>query len=102
MHPAGGSISRTARVSTARWNLKEAEGKTLARRTGITYEAYIPDKKANMNEEDADSMTEMSDSHPEGTARNAGEHGRSASSVTADREPTDPKNQKHLKLSTAS
>jgi len=32
MHPTGGSISRTARVSTARWNLKEAEGKTLGRR----------------------------------------------------------------------
>ena len=44
-----------------------------------------------MNEEDADSMTEMSDSRPEGTARNAGEHGRSVSNVTADRETTDPK-----------
>ncbi len=46
-----------------------------------------------MNEEDADSMTEMSDSRPEGTARNAGEHGRSVSNVTADRETTDPKQQ---------
>jgi len=49
-----------------------------------------------MNEEDAASMTEMSDSHPDGTARNAGEHGRSASSVTADREATDPKCQTGL------
>ena len=55
-----------------------------------------------MNEEDTDSMTEMSDSHPEGTARDAGEYGRSVSSVTADRESIDPKNQKHLKLSMAS
>ena len=31
----GGIVSRTARVSTVRWNLKEAAGKTLARRTGI-------------------------------------------------------------------
>jgi hypothetical protein len=29
-HPARGSVSRTARVSIARWNLKEAEGKSLA------------------------------------------------------------------------
>jgi hypothetical protein len=28
--PARGTVSRTARVSTARWNLKEAEGKSLA------------------------------------------------------------------------
>ncbi len=33
-HPTGGSVSRTARVSIARWNLKEAAGKALARRTG--------------------------------------------------------------------
>jgi hypothetical protein len=46
MHPTGGSISRTARVSIARWNLKEAEGKPLARRTEITYEACTPDEKA--------------------------------------------------------
>jgi hypothetical protein len=32
--PTGGTASWTARVSTARWNLKEAAGKTLARRTG--------------------------------------------------------------------
>ena len=49
-----------------------------------------------MNEEDAASMTEMSDSRPEGTARNAGEYGRSASSVTADREATDPRYQTGL------
>ncbi|HOH30605.1 MAG TPA: hypothetical protein PLC40_13090, partial [Candidatus Hydrogenedentes bacterium] len=33
--PAAGTVSRTARVSIARWNLKEAAGKTLARRTEI-------------------------------------------------------------------
>ena len=35
MDPTGGTISRTARVFTVRWNLKEAAGKTLARRTEI-------------------------------------------------------------------
>ena len=30
MTPAGGIMSRTARVAIVRWNLKEAEGKTLA------------------------------------------------------------------------
>lgn len=50
----------------------------------------------SMYEEDTDSMTEMSDSRPEGTARNAGEYGRSVSSVTADRESTDPKQQMGL------
>ena len=34
-----GTASRTARVFTARWNLKEAAGKIPARRTEITYEA---------------------------------------------------------------
>jgi hypothetical protein len=34
-----GTASRTARVSTARWNLKEAAGKLPARRTEIAYEA---------------------------------------------------------------
>jgi len=34
-----GTDSRTARVSRATWNLKEAAGKVLARRTGIAYEA---------------------------------------------------------------
>ena len=33
--PSGGTVSRTARVTIARWNLKEAEGKALARRTEI-------------------------------------------------------------------
>ncbi len=31
--------SRTARVSIVRWNLKEAEGKSLVRRTEIAYKA---------------------------------------------------------------
>jgi len=44
--PAGGIVSWTARVSTARGNLKEAVGKTLAWRTGIAYEAAMPDEKA--------------------------------------------------------
>jgi len=34
-----GTVSRTARVSGATRNLKEAAGKTLARRTEIAYEA---------------------------------------------------------------
>jgi hypothetical protein len=34
-----GTPSRTARVSTARWNLKEAEGKLPARGTRTVYEA---------------------------------------------------------------
>ena len=34
-----GTASGTARVSTARWNLKEAAGKLPARRTEIAYEA---------------------------------------------------------------
>ena len=45
-HPARGSASRTARVSTARWNLKEAVSKTLVRRTGSTYEAAAADERA--------------------------------------------------------
>lgn len=36
-----GTASRTARVSIARWNLKEAAGKIPARRTEITYEAVL-------------------------------------------------------------
>jgi len=36
-----GTDSRTARVSVARRNLKEAAGKLPARRTGIAYEAVI-------------------------------------------------------------
>jgi hypothetical protein len=35
-------------VSTVRWNLKEAAGKTLARRTEIAYKAVMPDEKANI------------------------------------------------------
>ena len=35
-------------MSIARWNLKEAAGKTLARRTEITYEALKLDEKANI------------------------------------------------------
>ena len=46
--PTGGTVSRTARVSIARWNLKEAAGKALARRTEIAYEAVILDEKANL------------------------------------------------------
>jgi hypothetical protein len=46
--PARGTTSRTARVSTARWNLKEVEGKALARRTGIAYEAVAVGEKANI------------------------------------------------------
>ena len=44
--PDKGIVSRTARVSIARWNLKEAAGKALARRTEITYEAVRLDEKA--------------------------------------------------------
>ena len=35
-------------MSTARWNLKEAEGKALARRTEIAYEAVAVGKKSNI------------------------------------------------------
>jgi len=35
-------------VSIARWNLKEAAGKALARRTEIAYEACKLDEKANV------------------------------------------------------
>ena len=48
MDPTGGTISRTARVSIARWNLKEAAGKALARRTEIAYEACKLDEEANI------------------------------------------------------
>ncbi len=44
--PARGTISRTARVSIARWDLKEAAGKALARRTGIAYEAFAVGEEA--------------------------------------------------------
>jgi len=46
MDPAAGTISWTARVSVVRLNLKEAAGKTLARRTAIAYEATMLDEKA--------------------------------------------------------
>ena len=46
--PTGGSVSRTARVPTVRWDLKEAAGKALARRTETAYEASTPDEKANI------------------------------------------------------
>jgi hypothetical protein len=36
-------------VSIARWNLKEAAGKTLARRTGIAYEACKLDEEASIS-----------------------------------------------------
>ena len=45
--PGRGNVSRTARVSIARWNLKEAAGKALARRTGTAYEAAVLDERAN-------------------------------------------------------
>ena len=46
--PARGTVSRTARVPIARWDLKEAAGKALARRTEIAYEAVVLGKKANI------------------------------------------------------
>ena len=46
--PARGTVSRTARVSIVRWNLKEAEGKALVRRTGIAYEATAVGEKASI------------------------------------------------------
>ena len=48
MDPTGGTISWTARVSIARWNLKEAAGKALARRTEIAYEACKLDERATI------------------------------------------------------
>ncbi len=46
--PTGGTVSRTARVSIARWNPEEAAGKALARRTETAYEAAVLDEKANI------------------------------------------------------
>ena len=46
--PTRGTVSRTAKVSTVRWNLKEAEGKALARRTGIAYKAAAVGKKGTV------------------------------------------------------
>jgi len=42
-----GTDSRKARVSVARRNLKEAAGKTPARRTGIAYEAVTSGREGN-------------------------------------------------------
>lgn len=43
-----GTVSRTARVSVARRNLKEAAGKVPARRTGIAYEAGISGREGTL------------------------------------------------------
>ena len=45
-----GTPSRTARAATVRWGLKEAEGKTLARRTGIVYEAVVLGEESIVSE----------------------------------------------------
>jgi hypothetical protein len=42
-----GTDSRTARVSVARRNLKEAAGKVSARRTGIAYEAVTSGREGD-------------------------------------------------------
>ena len=47
---SGKCIANTARVSIVRWNLKEACGKPLVRRTEITYKAYSLDKAAEQVE----------------------------------------------------
>ena len=44
---SGKHIDNTARVSTVKWNLKEACGKPLVRRTEIMYKAYSLDKTAD-------------------------------------------------------
>ena len=51
-HPTGASVSRTARVPIVRWDLKEAEGKALARRIGFAYEASTPDEESNISKSD--------------------------------------------------
>ncbi len=43
-----GTVSRTARVSGVTRNLKEAAGKTLARRTEIAYEADMSGREGNV------------------------------------------------------
>jgi hypothetical protein len=53
-----GTISRTARVSVARRNLKEAEGKIPARRTEIAYKAATTGQ--------ADTYLIKPNNHPEG------------------------------------
>ena len=47
MGPAGGTVSRTARVPFVRRDLKEAAGEALARRIEIAYEAGVMGEKAN-------------------------------------------------------
>ena len=47
---SGKHIANTARVSTVKWNLKEACGKPLVRRTEIMYKAYSLDKTAEQVE----------------------------------------------------
>jgi len=42
-----GTVSRTARVSVVRPNLKEAAGKTPARRTGTAYEAVTSGREGH-------------------------------------------------------
>ena len=47
---SGKRIVNMARVSTVKWNLKEAWGKPLVRRTEIMYKAYSLDKTAEQVE----------------------------------------------------
>ena len=44
-----GTLSQTARVSTARWNLKEAGGKVPARGTRTAYEAFSVGEEASVS-----------------------------------------------------
>lgn len=46
--PDGGTVGRTARLSIARRNLKEAAGKAPAGRTRIAHAAAMPDEKAHI------------------------------------------------------
>ena len=48
--PTGGTVSLSARAAAARWGLKEAAGKTLARRTGIAYEAVVLGEESRISE----------------------------------------------------
>lgn len=47
---SGKHIANKARVSAVKWNLKEACGKPLVRRTEIMYKAYSSDKTAEQVE----------------------------------------------------
>ncbi len=58
-----GTVSRTARVSVARRNLKEAAGKLPARRTEIAYEAGATGR--------AGTLLTKPHNHPEGASVNA-------------------------------